>query len=170
MLKVLRGNNVTNSLNIEMNSETPVSIIDRISINAFKIYHLDEEIQREEVTDEHRNKCAVKLSVLEEQHKDLEQFLTKLLADLSSKVDLHFGNDNNPRHFAVAGVTPTLTIFGRPWAANWTPPQAAQHCALEHDPGCKNKCTYPRCKLECLNGVTVETVQTELDKMIKTFC
>ena len=95
--------------------------------------------------------------------------LAETLAILN-KVDLHFGNDNGPRHFAIAGGTPTLTIFGRPWASNWTPPQVTQHCALEYDPGCKNNCTYPKCKLECLNGVTVETVQTELEKMIKTFC
>ena len=95
--------------------------------------------------------------------------LAETLAILN-KVDLHIGNDNGPRHFAIAGGTPTLTIFGRPWASNWTPPQATQHCALEYDPGCKNKCTYPKCKLECLHGVSVETVQTELEKMIKTFC
>ena len=67
-----------------MNSETPGSMIDRLSINAHKIYHMGEEIQREEVTEEHRNKCAAKLSVLLEQRHDLEQCLTKLLADLSS--------------------------------------------------------------------------------------
>jgi len=95
--------------------------------------------------------------------------LTETLAILN-KVDLHFGNDNGPRHFAVAGGTPTLAVFGRPWAVNWTPPEDAQHCALEYDPGCKNKCTYPECKLECLHGVTVEAVQAELETMIKTFC
>ncbi len=95
--------------------------------------------------------------------------LTETLAILN-KVDLHFGNDNGPRHFAVAGGTPTLAVFGRPWAVNWTPPEDAQHCALEYDPGCKYKCTYPECKLECLHGVTVEAVQAELETMIKTFC
>jgi hypothetical protein len=84
LLKVLRGNNVTNSLNIEMNSETSGSIIDRLSINALKIYHMDEEILREEVTAEHRNKCAAKFTVLSEQREDLEQCFTKLFADLSS--------------------------------------------------------------------------------------
>ena len=95
--------------------------------------------------------------------------LTETLAILN-KVDLHFGNDNGPRHFAVAGGTPTLAVFGRPWAVNWTPPEDAQHCALEYDPGCKKKCTYPECKLECLHGVTVEAVKAELETMIKTFC
>ena len=92
--------------------------------------------------------------------------LSETLAILN-KVDLHLGNDNGPRHFAVAVGTPTLTVFGRPWAANWTPPRQTLHRALEFDPGCKNKCMYPKCNLECLHGVTVEAVQSELEDMIK---
>ena len=76
--------NVKNDADTEMNSETPGSMIDRLSINALKIYHMDEEVQRKEITAEHRNKCAGKLSVLQEQREDLEQCLSKLLADLSS--------------------------------------------------------------------------------------
>jgi len=92
--------------------------------------------------------------------------LSETLAILN-KVDLHLGNDNGPKHFAVAGGTPTLTIFGRPWAANWTPPRQTKHRSLEFDPGCKNECIYPKCNLECLNGVMVEAVQNELEDMIK---
>jgi len=84
LVNILFTGNVKNDAEAEMNSETPGSMIDRLSINALKIYHMDEEIQREEVTAEHRNKCAGKLSVLQEQRKDLEQCLSKLLADLSS--------------------------------------------------------------------------------------
>ncbi len=84
LVNILLTGNVKNNAETEMNSETPGSMIDRLSINALKIYHMDEEILREEVTAEHRNKCAGKLSVLQEQRKDLEQCLSKLLADLSS--------------------------------------------------------------------------------------
>ncbi|MBL4823682.1 MAG: DUF4254 domain-containing protein [SAR324 cluster bacterium] len=84
LVNILFTGNVKNDAEAEMNSETPGSMIDRLSINALKIHHMDEEIQREEVTAEHRNKCAGKLSVLQEQRKDLEQCLSKLLADLSS--------------------------------------------------------------------------------------
>ncbi|MCH2266039.1 MAG: DUF4254 domain-containing protein [SAR324 cluster bacterium] len=84
LVNILFTGNVKNDAEAEMNSETPGSMIDRLSINALKIYHMDEEILREEVTAEHRNKCAGKLSVLQEQRKDLEQCLSKLLADLSS--------------------------------------------------------------------------------------
>ena len=84
LVNILFTGNVKNDAEAEMNSETPGSMIDRLSINALKIYHMDEEILREEVTAEHRNKCAGKLSVPQEQRKDLEQCLSKLLADLSS--------------------------------------------------------------------------------------
>ena len=82
------------------------------------------------------------------------------------KVNLHLGNDNGIRHVAVAADTPSLAIFGRPWAANWTPPEPTPHHALEYDPGCKKKCVYPKCKLECLKGVNVEAVKTELEILI----
>ena len=67
-----------------MNSETPGSIIDRLSINALKIYHMDEEIQRPNVADEHREKCSVKLSVLNDQRNDLKKSLETLLVDLNN--------------------------------------------------------------------------------------
>ena len=82
------------------------------------------------------------------------------------RVHLHLGNDNGIRHFAVAAATPSLAIFGRPWAANWTPPEQTRHRALEFDPGCKNKCVFPKCKLECLKGVNVDAVKTELEIII----
>lgn len=82
LLNVLQKNNIQYTEDAEMNSETPGSIIDRLSINALKIYHMDEEIQRPNVADEHRKKCSVKLSVLNDQRNDLKKSLETLLADL----------------------------------------------------------------------------------------
>ena len=84
LLVALQSKNIKYTVDTEMNSETPGSIIDRLSINALKIYHMDEEIQRLDVTDEHRKKCSGKLSVLQEQRNDLKKSLETLLADLSS--------------------------------------------------------------------------------------
>ena len=84
LLDALQSKNIKYTADAEMNSETPGSIIDRLSINALKIYHMDEEIQRLDVTDEHRKKCSGKLSVLQEQRNDLKKSLETLLADLSS--------------------------------------------------------------------------------------
>jgi len=84
LLDALQSKNIKYTVDAEMNSETPGSIIDRLSINALKIYHMDEEIQRLDVTDEHRKKCSGKLSVLQDQRNDLKKSLETLLADLSS--------------------------------------------------------------------------------------
>ena len=84
LLTVLQKNNIQYTADAEMNSETPGSIIDRLSINALKIYHMDEEIQRPNVADEHRKKCSVKLSVLNDQRNDLKKSLETLLADLNN--------------------------------------------------------------------------------------
>ena len=84
LLNVLKKNNIHYTEDAEMNSETPGSIIDRLSINALKIYHMDEEIQRADVEDEHRKKCSGKLSVLNDQRNDLKKSLETLLADLNN--------------------------------------------------------------------------------------
>ena len=84
LLDALQSKNIKYTADAEMNSETPGSIIDRLSINALKIYHMDEEIQRPNVADEHRKKCSVKLSVLNDQRNDLKKSLETLLADLSN--------------------------------------------------------------------------------------
>ena len=84
LLNVLQKNNIQYTEDAEMNSETPGSIIDRLSINALKIYHMDEEIQRRNVADEHRKKCSVKLSLLNDQRNDLKKSLETLLADLNN--------------------------------------------------------------------------------------
>jgi cell division protein FtsB len=65
-----------------MNSETPGSIIDRLSINALKIYHMNEEALRENASVEHRSKCTAKLRVLEEQRRDLAKCLLELEQEL----------------------------------------------------------------------------------------
>jgi len=83
LVNILKKNKVKENLRSEMNSETPGNIIDRLSINALKIYHMDEETKREFNTT-HRTMCEEKLSILREQREDLAQCLFKLLDDLSS--------------------------------------------------------------------------------------
>jgi ADP-heptose:LPS heptosyltransferase len=89
---------------------------------------------------------------------------------LFEQVVLHVGNDNGPCHFAIAAGTPTVAIFGRPKAANWTPPNHPQHLAVEYDPGCKRSCVYPNCGIECVQAPThevkaaVTTLWNQLDR------
>ncbi|WP_224485294.1 DUF4254 domain-containing protein [Robertkochia aurantiaca] len=65
-----------------INSESPAWAIDRLSILALKIYHMKEEVEREDASDEHRAKCQAKLDILLEQRKDLSEAIDQLLSDI----------------------------------------------------------------------------------------
>jgi len=82
---------------------------------------------------------------------------------LLEQVDLHIGNDNGPMHFAIAAEVPTIAIFGRPLLRNWTPPNSSKHLAIEHDPGCKENCVYPKCELECIRDLNLGGVKDLID-------
>ncbi len=66
-----------------LNSETPGSMVDRLSINALKIYHMEEETTRDTATPEHRAKCSDKLAILRAQRADLGNCLKEILTDLA---------------------------------------------------------------------------------------
>lgn len=65
-----------------LNTETPGSAIDRLSIAALRIYHLREQIERDDAGAEHRQKTRAKLELCRAQHADLAQALGELLADI----------------------------------------------------------------------------------------
>jgi hypothetical protein len=67
------------------NSETPGMMIDRLSILALKEYHMREEAERDDASDEHRAKCAEKLARIRCQRTDLTQCLAELLDDVVSR-------------------------------------------------------------------------------------
>lgn len=68
----------------KINSESPAWAIDRLSILALKIYHMQAEVDRVEATETHKKACQEKLNVLLEQRSDLTQAIDDLLADISS--------------------------------------------------------------------------------------
>ena len=67
-----------------LNTESPAWAIDRLSILALKIYHMRQEATRTDATEEHRQKCASKLAVLEEQQADLSTAIDQLLEDIQA--------------------------------------------------------------------------------------
>ncbi len=67
-----------------INTESPAWAIDRLSILALKIYHMQEEANRTDASPEHLKKCNEKLQVLLEQRKDLSTAIDQLLADIES--------------------------------------------------------------------------------------
>ncbi|WP_124979063.1 DUF4254 domain-containing protein [Nonlabens xiamenensis] len=73
--------NVKNDATI--NTESPAWAVDRLSILALKIYHMNEEATRTDASQEHINACQKKLDVLLEQRIDLSTALDQLLADIA---------------------------------------------------------------------------------------
>ena len=67
-----------------LNTESPAWAIDRLSILALKIYHMREQVERDDADDEHRAKCAAKLDVLLEQQQDLGLAIDQLLEDIEA--------------------------------------------------------------------------------------
>ena len=69
-----------------LNTESPAWAVDRLSILALKIYHMKEQVEREDAEKEHRDKCAAKLEVLLEQQKDLGLAIDQLLEDIEAGI------------------------------------------------------------------------------------
>jgi len=70
--------------NATINTESPAWAIDRLSILALKIYHMKEQAERTDASEEHRQKCQAKLNVLLEQQADLSTAIDQLLDDIQA--------------------------------------------------------------------------------------
>jgi hypothetical protein len=70
--------------NAKINSESPAWAFDRLSILALKIFHMNEESTRAEASQDHRDKCQVKLNILLEQRTDLSTAIDDLLTDIAN--------------------------------------------------------------------------------------
>ncbi|MGO1649557.1 MAG: DUF4254 domain-containing protein [Sphingobacterium sp.] len=68
----------------KINTESPAWAIDRLSILALKIYHMQQETTRTDVSQTHLGSCQNKLAILLEQRKDLSESIDELLADIQS--------------------------------------------------------------------------------------
>ncbi len=67
-----------------INTESPAWAVDRLSILALKIYHMQQEVDRPGATPEHIAQCRQKLNVLTEQQKDLSTAIDTLLNDIEN--------------------------------------------------------------------------------------
>lgn len=82
-------------------SETPGMMVDRLSIMALKAFHMQEQADRTDASLEHRDKCASRVVVLEEQLGDLLFALKTFLKELNAgsrgfKVYRQFKMYNDP--------------------------------------------------------------------------
>lgn len=67
-----------------INTESPAWAIDRLSILALKLWHMQEQAEREDASVEHRATAAGKLAVLREQRTDLSGAIDSLLSDIAA--------------------------------------------------------------------------------------
>jgi hypothetical protein len=67
-----------------LNTETPGSAIDRLSIMALRIYHFEEQLARADIDQIQRTKVEERLARCRAQHADLSQSLVELLDDIWS--------------------------------------------------------------------------------------
>jgi len=63
------------------NTESLGMAIDRLSILSLKIWHMDEQLARTDVTPDHIASCAKKLEVLKEQRADLIEAIKYLITE-----------------------------------------------------------------------------------------
>jgi len=67
-----------------LNTESPAWAVDRLSILALKIWHMQEQTERTDADAAHLQKCRAKLDVLKEQQADLSTAIDQLLDDIQA--------------------------------------------------------------------------------------
>jgi hypothetical protein len=63
-------------------TETPGAALDRLSILQLRRFHMREQVERKDATEEHRARAAGKLAILDLQREHLVQSIDRLLAEI----------------------------------------------------------------------------------------
>ena len=84
-------------------AETVGSLVDKISIMELKIYHMQEQVERQDASEEFRRQSRERVDVLKLQRDDLAEELTTLLGDIAAgrvvpKVYRQFKMYNDPKY------------------------------------------------------------------------
>ena len=64
------------------NTETPGSVVDRLSILALRIYHYREQLERADVSPDHKSRARERLATCLAQHADLCNSLAQLIDEI----------------------------------------------------------------------------------------
>jgi hypothetical protein len=101
LVRELAEKKIEPSPDARQNTETPGSSIDRLSILALRRYHMQEQVDRTDASEEHRAKARSRLAIVVEQHRDLSNSLQQLLDDIFAgrkrlKVYFQFKMYNDP--------------------------------------------------------------------------
>lgn len=86
-------------------AETVGSLADKISIIELKIYHMREQSERKDITEEFRTQCLGRLEIMQMQRNDLGEELSELIRGIASgrvvpKVYRQFKMYNDPKYRA----------------------------------------------------------------------
>jgi hypothetical protein len=84
LVEMLADAGATPAASAKLNTETPGSSIDRLSIMSLRIYHLQEQLERTDVDQAHIDRVTARLERCRVQQADLSQSLVELLADLAA--------------------------------------------------------------------------------------
>ena len=84
LIEQLASDGVEPEPGARLNTETPGSAIDRLSIMSLRIYHLLEQLERADIDQEHREKVDERIARCRLQHSDLSQSLVELLDDIAA--------------------------------------------------------------------------------------
>ena len=82
LLQTLAAEGMLPRAGARLNTETPGSAIDRLSIMSLRIFHFEEQLTRDDADEKHYTSVAERLARCELQHADLSSSLTELLEDL----------------------------------------------------------------------------------------
>ena len=85
----LESKTIASAADAKLNTETPGSAMDRLSIMSLRIFHLDEQLSRTDVDQQHTEKVNMRLAICRLQQKDLAQSLSELLSDIYSGSKRH---------------------------------------------------------------------------------
>lgn len=75
---------VKTDTNATINTESPAWAVDRLSILALKIYHIEQEVIRTNASKSHISSCSAKRDILLEQRKDLSAAIEELILDIEN--------------------------------------------------------------------------------------
>jgi hypothetical protein len=75
---------ISPATNARLNTETPGSVIDRLSIQSLRIYHLREQLERSDVDQQHLESVQQKIAKCLLQQQDLSNSLQELIEDIAA--------------------------------------------------------------------------------------
>lgn len=82
LIELLAAEDILPRTGARLNTETPGSAIDRLSVMALRMYHFEEQLARPDADHSHRASVGQRLERCQAQHRDLSQSLAELLDDI----------------------------------------------------------------------------------------